>query len=228
MTERSPAAQLAAVIRPNHACHKQIRADMKPRLIAIAMITASVVLLVTACEGFEHSIEPLDLPTAPPQAFQNFANSESQKIDTIESDSPAQLYPGMESVSAQTLGLDLATSVLPLAGAGALGVILATVLTFAKLDFVKTEGICIGAIVAGLLGFFALVPFDYAAAVSSAALGATGPVGVALDLFIILPLELIVIDLHIGFISLAFHALSRSCANLEPKKYFLPPWGFGG
>lgn len=104
---------------------------------------------------------------------------------------------------------------------------LATALTFARLELVKAENICIGAIMAGLLGFFALVPFDYAAAVSAAVLGATGPVGVALDVFIILPLELIVIDLHIGFISLAFHARNRPCADLQPRKYFLPPWGFG-
>lgn len=94
---------------------------MKPRLFAIAITTASIVLLVTACEGFEHSIEPLDLPTAPPQAFENFAMQEDQEMDSMEGVSPSQLSPVMESVSPQTFGLDLAAGVLPLAGAGALG-----------------------------------------------------------------------------------------------------------
>lgn len=107
-----------------------------------------------------------------------------------------------------------------------LGALAAFAYSLANIKLASFGEVCIGSVVAGVLGFFALVPFDYAAAVSAAALGATGPVGVALDLFIILPLELIVIDLHIGFISLAFHALNRSCADLEPKEYFLPPWGF--
>lgn len=204
-----------------------IHADMKPRLIAIAMITASVTLLVTACEGFEHSIEPLALPTAPPQAFQNFATPEDQDIESMQSDSPAQLSPTTESISPQNFGLDLAASVLPLAGAGALGVMLAAALTFAKLELVRAEDICIGAVVAGILGAVALFPVDWAIVVSAATLAATGPVGVVLDLFIIIPLEVVVINLHIGFVSLALHARNRSCADLEPKKYFLPWWGFG-
>lgn len=105
---------------------------------------------------------------------------------------------------------------------------MAMALTFSRLELVVAENICVAGIVAGLLGFFALIPFDYAAAVTAATLAATGPAGVLLDLFVIFPLELIVIDLHIGFVSLAFHARNRSCADLEPKKYFLPPWGFEG
>lgn len=201
---------------------------MKPRPIAIVIITTSMVMLATACEGFEHSIEPLELPTAPPQAFQEFGTiTEDQEIASVESDSPDQLSPVMESLSPQIFGLDLAARVLPFAGIGAIGVMIAAAMSFARLELVKAENMCIGAIVAGVLGFFALLPFDIAAAVAASELAFTGPVGIALDLLIIFPLELLVLNLHIGFASLAYHAGTSSCQALKPKEYFLPPWGFG-
>lgn len=202
--------------------------DMRAPPTVIAIITVVMFAHLAACEGFEPSIEPLIIPTAPPQAFQNFATPGDPQFTSLDSDTPVETSPITDSVARESFGLDSALGSSPLVGAGALGVVLAMTLAFARLELVAAENICSGGLVAGLLGFFALIPFDYAAAVSAAALAATGPSGVLLDLFVILPLELIVINLHIGFVSLAFHARNRSCADLEPKKYFLPPWGFEG
>jgi len=85
---------------------------------------------------------------------------------------------------------------------------------------------CTGGIVTGVIMFFALTPVDWLLFEAIVGLAGTGPVGLALDVFVLFPIELVVINLHVAFASLAYHSSERSCKDLEPSKYLLPPWGF--
>lgn len=86
---------------------------------------------------------------------------------------------------------------------------------------------CYGGVVTGLLGFFALFPVDYLMGDAIVSLAGTGPVGVILDLIVLAPVELMVIDLHLAFISLAYHSTGTQCKDLELRSNLFPPWGFG-
>ena len=96
----------------------------------------------------------------------------------------------------------------------------------AKLSLQSNNEVCPGLIPAGALGFFALIPMDYALVIAAIELTGLGSLGLILDLFIAFPIELIIIILHIGFASLAYHAAILPCDEIDPKKYLLPPWGF--
>ena len=191
------------------------------------LFSSILLLLASGCAfGFEPSIEPLVFPTAPPQPFGSPPPSPLAP-KALEVSGPEVVSPGPVPESSSALPpIDLSALPLMLLVPGLAGTTAALLLSFYPLRLSPSERACTGAVIAGILGFFSLFAMDAALARTATALAGAGPVGLLLDLFIVAPLELVVIDLHVGFISLAYHASDRSCDGLTPKEYFLPPWGF--
>lgn len=174
---------------------------------------------------FKPSIEPLVFPTVPPQPFSQSALSPepTDPMSGIAQESPSadQDFRSLSSKPSPYLG-GLPSILLAV---GIVGSLASLTFVLSPLKLPGTARICTGSVVAGMLGFVSLIPVDLAIAYAAAQLAGTGPVGVILDVVVLIPVEIVVLDLHIGFASLAYHASTRPCAELTPKQYFLPPWG---
>ena len=174
---------------------------------------------------FKPSIDPLVFPTLAPRPFGQPALSPeppegpeavAQEIHPIDQD--------FNPVTPRR-GIVLAGFPVVLVASGFFGAIGALYFALSPLKLPGTERVCTGSVIAGILGFVSLMPMDFGVAYAMVELAATGPIGILLDAVVLLPVELVVLDLHIGFASLAYHASSRPCDELTPKNYFLPPWG---
>ena len=85
------------------------------------------------------------------------------------------------------------------------------------------ESTCYGAAVAGGLGILALIPMDIALVVANVEVTAIPVVGPFVEVIILLPVDLAVIDLHLSFAGLVVQGVSKPCDEVEFD--FLPPWG---
>ncbi|MEK6587229.1 MAG: hypothetical protein AABY97_00105, partial [Chloroflexota bacterium] len=101
-------------------------------------------------------------------------------------------------------GIDLASLPILLAASGFIGALGALYFTFSPLKLSSTGQICTGCVIAGILGFVSLIPMDLGVAYAMVELAATGPIGILLDVVVLLPVELVILDLHVGFASLAY------------------------
>lgn len=174
---------------------------------------------------FKPSIEPLIIPTLAPQPFGKAALSpeprDLPRAATQVIPSIGQDFNPLNSLQA----IGLAGLPVALLAGGLIGTLAALFFTFFPLKLPPAERICAGSAIAGILGFASLIPMDFAVAYAMAQLAATGPLGILLDVFVLLPVELVVLNLHVGFASLAYHSSNRGCEELTPRQYFLPPWG---
>jgi hypothetical protein len=183
-------------------------------------------ILASGCAfEFKPSIEPLVFPTLAPQPFGEIA------LSAVPSELPEAVTPQIRPLDQDfnrvppPRGIDLAGLPVVLVVSGFLGALGALYSAFSPLKLPGTDRVCIGSVIAGILGFVSLVLMDFAVAWAMAELAATGPIGILLDAFVLLPVELVVLDLHVGFASLVYHASGRRCDELTPREYFLPPWG---
>jgi hypothetical protein len=184
------------------------------------------VVLAGGCAfEFKPSIEPLVFPTLAPQPFNEPTRSTEQPD---EPEPPTQQIQPLDddfNRLPSLRGIDLAGFPGVLIAGGFLGALASLYFAFSPLKLPGTDRVCTGSVIAGILGFVSLMPMDFAVAWTMAELAATGPIGILLDAIVLLPVELVVLDLHVGFASLAYHASANRCDELTPRDYFVPPWG---
>lgn len=183
-------------------------------------------LTATGCAfKFKPSIEPLVSPTVPPQPFGQPAlfPEPTDPTRSIAQESPSA-DQDFESLSSRPVPyLRGLPSIL--FAAGIVGSLASLTFVLSRLKLPATDRVATGSVLAGVLGFVSLRPVDLAIAYAAAQLTSAGPVGVLLDVVGLIPIEILVLDLHIGFASLAYRASTGPCDELTPKEYFLPRWG---
>jgi RHS repeat-associated protein len=87
----------------------------------------------------------------------------------------------------------------------------------------KSE-ICPGAVAGGALLIIALAPIDFALVIANVEMVSIPIIGPIVEALILVPVDLIVIDLHFVAASIMVQGSYKPCDSIEVE--LLPPWGF--